>query len=181
MRVLVYGFEPYRQFQKNITQQIVGKLPASRTLKKVIFRVRFDKKQFTDAVKKHRPDIVFGLGQCSRGRLLRIERRAVNKRRNHKKEKPRSILRAGPKSIPITLRLEKSAIGERAKISYDAGDYVCNFSMYVILDYLRRHRQDARFGFVHVPHTYDPKRAVKCVGNVLKVLAAGRGAGEKGA
>ncbi|MGH7769738.1 MAG: hypothetical protein ACREQP_20000 [Candidatus Binatia bacterium] len=168
MRVLVYGFEPYRQFQKNITQQIVRKLPASRSLKKVIFRVRFDKKQFTDAVKKHRPDIVFGLGQCSSGRLLRIERRAVNKRRNHKQEKPRSILRAAPKSIPITLQLEKSAIGERAKISYDAGDYVCNFSMYVILDYLWRNSPDTRFGFIHVPRDYDSKRAAKFVEKILR-------------
>jgi pyrrolidone-carboxylate peptidase len=76
------------------------------------------------------------------------------------------------RAIPITLRLEKSAIGERAKISYDAGDYVCNFSMYVILDYLRRHRQDARFGFVHVPHYYDLKRAAGFLRKLLKVLDA---------
>ena len=170
MRLLIYGFGPYKQFEKNITQAIVRKLPSSPNLQKIVFPVRFDKKQFTDAVKKHRPDLVLGLGQCSRGRLLRIERRAVNKRREQKKEKARSILRGGPRWLPTTLRLEKLVRGKQTKISHNAGDYVCNFSMYVILDYLRRHRPDARFGFVHVPHDFDPKRAVKFVRKVLRAL-----------
>jgi pyroglutamyl-peptidase len=170
MRVMIYGFGPYRQFKDNITQQIVRELPVSRNLKKIVFPVRFDKKQFTDAVKKHRPDLVLGLGQCSRGRLLRIERRAVNKRRDNTKQKPCPIVRGGPKWLQTHLRQEKSALGREAKLSSDAGDYVCNFSMYVILDYLRRHRPDARFGFIHVPYDYDPKRAAKFVRKFLKTL-----------
>jgi pyroglutamyl-peptidase len=169
MRVMVYGFGPYRQFRNNITQAIVRKLPSSHNLQKIVFPVRFDKKQFTDAVKKHRPDLVLGLGQCSRGRLLRIERRAVNRRRNDRKEKARPIVRGRPQRLATTLRLNELGL-KQTKISVDAGDYVCNFSMYVIQDYLRRHRPDARFGFVHVPHDYDPKRAVKFVTKILKTL-----------
>jgi pyrrolidone-carboxylate peptidase len=104
-RVLIYGFGPYRQFENNITQQIVRKLPSSRNLKKIVFPVRFDKKQFTDAVKKHRPDFVLGLGQCSRGRLLRIERRAVNRRRKDKKDKARLIVNRGSRRLTTTLRM----------------------------------------------------------------------------
>ena len=173
MRLLVYGFGPYKQFGDNITQDIVGELPVSRSLKKIVFPVRFDKRQFTDAVKKYRPDVVLGLGQCSRGRLLRIERRAVNQRRNHKKEKARPIVRGGPKGLAVTLRLDRLVLSKRTKTSYDAGDYVCNFSMYVILDYVKRQRLPARFGFIHIPHRYDPKRAVKCIGRVLRTLQAG--------
>lgn len=169
MLVMVYGFGPYRQFENNITQQIVRKLPSSPNLQKIVFPVRFDKKQFTDAVKKHRPDLVLGLGQCSRGRLLRIERRAVNKRRKDKKERARPILRGQPQRLATTLRLKELSL-KQTKISVDAGDYVCNFSMYVILDYLRRYQPDARFGFIHVPHDYDPKRAVKFVRKVLRAL-----------
>jgi pyroglutamyl-peptidase len=171
--ILVYGFGPYRRFQKNITQEIVRRLPAAQNLKKIVFPVSFDKKQFTTAINKYRPHIVLGLGQCSTGRLLRIERRAVNRRRNQKKEKPRSIVRGGAKWLSTDLKMGKPALGKKTKFSRDAGDYVCNFSMYVILDYLRRHRRPTRFGFIHVPHTYDPRRAVKCVGKVLKALAAG--------
>jgi pyroglutamyl-peptidase len=170
MRVLIYGFGPYRQFKENITRDIVRKLPASPNLKKIIFPVCFEKKQFTDAVKKHHPDIVLGLGQCSSGRLLRIERRAVNLRRSHKSQKGRAIVRGGPKMLASSLRLAVLNFGKRTKVSRNAGDYVCNFSMYVMLNYLRRHRPDARFGFVHVPHDYDRKRAVKSVTKVLKTL-----------
>src|SRR5712692_3151794 len=134
MRVMVYGFGPYRQFEDNITQQIVRKLPASRNLKKIVFPVRFDKKQFTDTLKKHRPDLVLGLGQCSRGRLLRIERRAANRRRNDRKEKARPIVRGQPQRLATTMRLNELGL-KQTKISVNAGDYVCNFSMYVILDY----------------------------------------------
>jgi len=167
MRMMVYGFGPYRDFEKNITQHIVRKLPRSANLQKIVFPVRFDKKQFTGAVKKHRPDFVLGLGQSSRGRLLRIERRAVNKRREQKKEKARSILRGGPRWLPTTLRLGKLALGKQTKISHNAGDYVCNFSMYVMLDYLQRHRSETGFGFIHVPYRYNLKSAVRIV---LKVL-----------
>lgn len=168
MRVLIYGFGPYKQFEDNITRRIVRNLPSSHNLKKIVFPVRFDKKQFTDAVKKHRPDFVLGLGQCSRGRLLRIERKAMNKRREQKKEKARSILRGGPRWLPTTLRLEKLALGKQTKISHNAGDYVCNFSMYVMLDYLQRHRSETGFGFIHVPYRYNLKSAVRIVLMVLE-------------
>ncbi|HEX9443378.1 MAG TPA: hypothetical protein VGA73_04625, partial [Candidatus Binatia bacterium] len=160
----------YKQFKSNITRRIVSELPRSANLKKIVFPVRFREKQFTDAIKKHRPDVVLGLGQCSTGTKLRIERRAVNRRRNNKEEKGRAITRGAPNALAATLRLHKSDFGKEAKISRDAGDYVCNFSMYVVLDYLRRHRRDARFGFVHVPHDYDRKRAVKWAARILRAL-----------
>jgi len=78
-------------------------------------------------------------------------------------------LRGQPQRLATTLRLNELGL-KQTKISNDAGDYVCNFSMYVILDYLRRYRPDARFGFVHIPHYYDRKRAVKSVTKVLKTL-----------
>jgi pyroglutamyl-peptidase len=170
MRVLVYGFGAYKQFKDNITRRIVRKLPPSANLKKIIFPVRFHKTQFTAAIKKHRPDVILGLGQCSTGAKLRIERRAVNRRRNNKVEKGRAIARGGPKALAATLRLDKPVLGKQAKISRDAGDYVCNFSMYVMLDYLRRRSKAARFGFVHVPCDYDRKRAVKWVTKILRML-----------
>jgi pyrrolidone-carboxylate peptidase len=171
MRVLVYGFGPYKQFEDNITQRVVKKLPRSGNLKKIVFPVRFDKGQFTDAVKKFSPDFVLGLGQCSRGRLLRIERRAVNRRRMEKGEKARPIVSSGPKRLATTLTLQTSLLGKQAKVSTDAGDYVCNFSMYVILDFLLRRRQVVKFGFVHVPHGHDIKHAVNFIERALKTLS----------
>jgi pyrrolidone-carboxylate peptidase len=90
--MLLYGFGPYRQFKNNVTERILRRIPKRRGLTKVVFPVKFDRSQFTRAVIQHQPQWILGLGQCSRGRRLRIETRALNRRRNSKKEKARPIL-----------------------------------------------------------------------------------------
>jgi pyroglutamyl-peptidase len=164
MRILIYGFGPYRQFHDNITEKIVRALPRRRGIKTVVFPVRFHKGQFTGAVKDFTPDVVLGLGQCSRGSLLRQERRAVNRRRDSKDEKPQRIVRRGPPQLFTQLKLDLAGY---ARPSRDAGNYVCNFSMYVMLDYIRRRKLAIRYGFVHVPRGYDLKKAVSAVRRAL--------------
>ncbi|NIO09767.1 MAG: hypothetical protein GTO40_17895, partial [Deltaproteobacteria bacterium] len=90
---------------------------------------------------------MLGLGQCSGGRLLRIERRAINRKRKNKDTKPLRILGDGKQHLTTHLQWK---LGNAARRSDNAGDYVCNFSMYVILDYLKRRQMDTRFGFLHV-------------------------------
>jgi pyrrolidone-carboxylate peptidase len=108
--------------------------------------------------------VVLGLGQCSRGSLLRQERRAVNRRRDSKDEKPQRIVRRGPPQLFTQLKLDLAGY---ARPSRDAGNYVCNFSMYVMLDYIRRRKLAIRYGFVHVPRGYDLKKAVSAVRRAL--------------
>jgi len=156
MRILVYGFGVYRSFKENVTAKIIRRLPRRRQLGKIIFPVRFHRRQFIDAVRKHDPEVILGLGQCSSGRRLRIERRAINRRRNEKSERAKPIIRGGPRQLPTSLELN---IGSQARLSLNAGDYVCNYSMYVILDYLKRRRVPVRFGFIHIPHDYDSRKA----------------------
>jgi pyroglutamyl-peptidase len=167
MRVLVYGFGPYKHFKANITQKIVRKLPRSADLTKIVFPVRFDEKQFVAAIEKHRPDVILGLGQCGSGKHLRIERRAVNRRRDSKDEKGRAIRRGGARWLRPTLRLRKTLFSGQAKSSSTAGDYVCNFSMYMILDYIKRRRSRTRFGFIHIPHDYDRSNARRLVKKII--------------
>ena len=172
MRVLVYGFGPYKQFKKNVTQRIVRELPRSADLKKIIFLVRFNKNQFSAAVRKYDPDVILGLGQCSTGAKLRIERRALNLRRNSKEEKAKAIVRGGPKSLRTTLKLK--VLGRQAKASQSAGDYVCNYSMYVMLDHLKRRTKNTRYGFIHIPHDYDRKRALRFVTKIIEKITNGK-------
>src|SRR4029434_7002697 len=89
MRLLIYGFGRYRHFQYNVTEKILRSLPRRNGLKKIVFPVRFHKGQFFNAIKKHRPDLILGLGQCARGERLRIEVQAVNRRRNSPDSKTR--------------------------------------------------------------------------------------------
>jgi len=156
MRILIYGFGPYRRFRDNVTEKLIRRLPKRRELRTIIFPVRFHRRQFIDAVRKHDPEVILGLGQCSRGRRLRIELRAVNKRRNDKGDKTKAIIRGGPRQLPTHLKLHT---GSAARFSRNAGHYVCNYSMYVILDYLKRRREPVRFGFIHLPHNFDSRKA----------------------
>ncbi len=160
MRLLIYGFGPYRQFQDNVAEKIVRGLPRHSGRKKLVFPVRFHKGQFLNAIKQHRPDVILGLGQCAHGQRLRIEAQAANRRRNSPDGKARPILAGGPPSLRTNLRL---ALGRQGKSSNKAGEYVCNYSMYVILDFIKRHRLPIRFGFIHVPHHYDYKKAIRLV------------------
>ena len=169
MRILIYGFGPYRRFRHNITEKLVRRLPRRRDLRKIIFPVRFHRRQFIDAVRKHDPEAILGLGQCSRGKRLRIERCPVNKRRNDKHERAKPIIRGGPRQLPTNLKLN---IGSQARLSRNAGDYVCNYSMYVILDYLKRRRVPARFGFIHIPHDYDSRKAKRILLKAIDSIEA---------
>jgi pyrrolidone-carboxylate peptidase len=147
----------------------VRAFPRRRGLKKIVFPVRFHKGQFTGALKDFRPDVVLGLGQCSRGSLLRQERRAVNRRRTAKDQRPTRILRDAPAALFTNLHVNLEG---GSKWSQDAGNYVCNFSMYVMLDYIRRRKLPVLYGFVHVPRGYEAKRAVRILRRALATLAS---------
>jgi pyroglutamyl-peptidase len=164
MRILIYGFGPYRQFNVNVTEKIVRGLPWRRGLKKLVFPVRFHKSQFTSAIEAFCPDVVLGLGQCSKGRVMRIETRAVNRRRNSADEQPRPIVRSGAPKLLTSLKLN---LAGHARLSRDAGDYVCNYSMYVMMDFVERRNLPVLYGFVHVPHDYDPNKALRILRRAL--------------
>jgi pyrrolidone-carboxylate peptidase len=167
-RILIYGFGPYRHFRKNVTEAIVRRFPRLRQLRRIVFPVRFRRTQFIQAVHEYKPDIILGLGQCSRGSLLRIEAGAYNRRRSTKSEKPRPIVRDGARKLPTNLPL---GLGRQARSSKNPGDYVCNYSMYVMLDLMKHRHRSTSFGFIHVPHKYDPKKAtrvlVKALGRIV--------------
>jgi pyrrolidone-carboxylate peptidase len=164
MRVLVYGFGPYRQFRVNITERIISSLPKSATLRKVIFPVRFQRRQFIAALERHRPDIILGLGQSTRAQI-EIESRARNRRWAFKSTPPRPIFKDRPNILPTSLKI---AMGRSLGRSKDAGDYVCNYSMYVLLDEIARQRLGIKFGFIHIPHGWEMKKASAVVRKVLR-------------
>jgi pyrrolidone-carboxylate peptidase len=164
MRILLYGFGPYRQFRDNVTAQIVRALPTQAGLKKVIFPVRFQRRQFIDALNRHKPDVILGLGQSSR-KQIEVEARATNRRRVGKLDRPRPIFKGKPKSLATTLSMRA---GRWAGMSKDAGDYVCNYSMFVLLDEIGRRQMKTRFGFIHIPHDCDHQKATRYVLRILR-------------
>lgn len=168
-RILVYGFGPYRHFQKNVTETILRLLPRLRRVKRIVFPVKFHRTQFIRAVTAYKPDVILGLGQCSRGSLLRLETAAYNRRRSTKRDKPKPIVRGGARKLSTTLPLK---LGRHARASRNPGDYVCNYSMYVLLRFLKRRHRPVRFGFIHVPHKYKPRKALRLLVRALRQVEA---------
>jgi pyrrolidone-carboxylate peptidase len=164
--ILVYGFGPYRQFKQNITARIVTCLPRRAWLKKIVFPVRFHRRQFVEALDRFKPDVVLGLGQSSR-RKIEVESRAVNRKRVGRRAKLRPIMSRGERFLKTTL---EPKLGRQARRSANAGDYVCNFSMYVMLDHILRNRAKIPYGFIHIPHDYDPVKARRLVERALRRL-----------
>jgi pyroglutamyl-peptidase len=165
-RILVYGFGPYRQFRENVTAKIVKALAPRPGLKKIVFPVRFQRSQFVDAIQRVKPHIILGLGQSSRPRI-HLESQATNRRRGVRTDKAKPILRGGPKRLRTTLQLKA---GRAAARSANAGDYVCNFSMYVMLEHIQRKGLKIPYGFVHIPNHYDPNKARGLIVRLLRSI-----------
>jgi pyroglutamyl-peptidase len=163
MRLLIYGFGPYRQFRYNITAKIIGSLPKRPGLSTIVFPVRYHRRQFIEAIECYGPDCILGLGQSSRERL-EIESRAINWRRNSETAPQRAIYKHKPKYLLTTLDVMG---GREAGKSENAGDYVCNYSMYVVLDYIASKKLNIPFGFIHIPHDHDPRRATRFVEKII--------------
>ena len=166
-RILLYGFGPYREFRDNITAKIIKSLPPRRRLKKVVFPVRFHRGQFVEAIERFEPDIVLGLGQSSR-RRIEVESQAANRRCARVGSPPRPISLHAPTQLLTTLTLK---IGREAGKSSNAGDYVCNFSMYVMLDHIRRNGSEIPYGFIHIPHDHSLKKAARLVEKIVRRLS----------
>jgi len=163
-RILLYGFGPYRQFRDNITAKIIRSLAPRPELKKVIFPVRFHRGQFVNTLKCVKPDIVLGLGQSSRSGVD-VETQAANRRRARGADQPKRISPRGPARLKTTLALK---VGRGAGESRNAGDYVCNFSMYVMLDHIRRQDLRILYGFIHISHDCEQKKARGYVAEILR-------------
>jgi pyrrolidone-carboxylate peptidase len=163
VRVLLYGFGPYRKFTENITAKIIGSLAPRPGLDKIVFPVRFLRRQFIEALKHPMPLMVVGLGQSSRPRI-EVETRALNRRRSSKTGASRPITAGGEAWLPATMPL--SVTRPSAK-SINAGDYVCNFSMYVMLEEVERQDLNSLLGFVHIPFDHDLKAARRYVERIV--------------
>jgi pyrrolidone-carboxylate peptidase len=162
MRTLIYGFGPYGKWKTNVTQRVLGKIPAEKDLRKKVFEVDFDSGQFLDEIKAFKPDFIIGLGQHPRGKKLRIERKAKNLCRGSKKQAPEPIRTNGPEYLFSSLRIKPC---KECRVSYDAGQYVCNFSMYIVLESLKG--SPVKFAFIHIPKDYDASAAARFVERVI--------------
>ena len=151
--ILVYGFGPYQTFRENVSERSVLSLTRSLRVHRKVFDVKFDRAMFERTLERLKPEVVIGMGQHPRARKLRLERRAR---------------RTGCAPRAVSLDLPRTA---DTTVTYDAGRYVCNYSMWVVQGWCAKH--GARFAFMHVPMNYAPARVARYLREFIRTLRTG--------
>lgn len=150
-KVKVYGFKKFAHYDDNITEKILQDFDADSTL----LDVEYFGDDVLDDLFQGSPDYIIGLGQCpaSMGKKLRVEKRAVNW-----KEQPLSRIEPMGKEELFS----NIDIGDEDVVqSSSAGRYVCNYSMYKVLDKIEKEKLGTKHAFIHVPEGYDIDKARK--------------------
>ena len=154
---LLYAFEPWGKNASNISEDVLTKLNLS--VDKVNVQVRFEKHIFPEIINKGHKQII-GLGQYPSGDLIRIEKIAHNAYGS--KAMGYKVIDNGPTTLTTNLELIPTP---QSHITYDAGKFVCNYSMYVILREKQIHQE---FAFLHIPKNMYLDAAVAAVREILK-------------
>lgn len=163
--VLIYGFEPFGKYRRNVTQAIIEGLPERPDWHRAVLPVRFEREIFLPLVEALRPEYILGLGQCPRGGLIRIERAGYNLMRERRSDAGRAISADGPERLTPNWRI---APNSRRRDSYDAGRYVCNYSIYLLSQMAQA--QNRRYAFLHIPKDYGLKQGIGQVVAILRRL-----------
>ena len=169
--ILVTGYEPFGGRDVNPSQQIVEALARRDvpgvTLHTAVLPVEYDVcvDVVLEEMERVRPDAVIACGLAAGRTSVTPERVAVNVKGTstdptscdnagiRKLDEPISD---GPDGIFATLPVRAIqqalvAAGIPSTVSNTAGTFVCNNTMYGILDHLRREGSSTPAGFIHVP------------------------------
>jgi pyroglutamyl-peptidase len=170
-RILITGFGPFPGAPSNPTMAIVRHLLRSRHQRfaGVEFLARFLPTEwgmlpdFAQTIRQCQPDAVLMFGLAGRRRNITPEARAVNHASllridaDGRAPRVRQLTHGGPQfrkstinSVLLTARMQ--AAGLPAKVSRDAGDYLCNALLWTALE------SGIPAVFVHVPR---PRRMMR--------------------
>ncbi len=166
MKILVTGFEPFGRWQRNpsgetalhLNGTIVGGAKVSGLRLPVSFRRAAA--PLIAAIDEVHPDVVLNLGLGAPGGI-RVERVAVNRctappggDNDGYDPDGEPVLSDGPATYRSTLPVASivyrlSTLGFGAAPSDSAGEFLCNYSMYMSLHHISTHRLPIRAGFIH--------------------------------
>lgn len=171
MKILVSGFEPFGGDQVNPTEQLVEALRketlAGAEIRTILLPVTFDEcaELLIREMEDFRPDAIIACGLAKGRTNITPERIAINIKdipagsyADNSGGKPADELIAadGPDGLFATLPIRQmvsrlQAAGIPASISNTAGTFICNNTMYRVLDHIRRKNWTTQAGFVHFP------------------------------
>ena len=170
LRILITGFGPFPGAPVNPTQPLVARLaglrrPAFSEVERIahIFPVTYGAvdRELPLLLARHRPDALLMFGLASRTPFLRIETRARNAitmlwpDAEHTRVRQASIVRGADAQRfgPHTARLLRAALatGVDARLSRNAGSYLCNYLSWRGIEAARQPDGPRLAAFVHVP------------------------------
>ncbi|MEK4361954.1 pyroglutamyl-peptidase I [Paenibacillus sp. FSL M8-0212] len=171
VKILISGFEPFGGDAVNPTgvlmEALANEVIEGAELKTVLLPVHFDEcaDLLIAEMEAYRPDVVIACGLAKGRTSITPERIAVNVKdippgsfADNQGQRPvdEPIADGSPDGLFSTLPIramvnDMSAAGIPAAVSNTAGTYICNNTMYRVLDHIRVGQLPIRAGFVHFP------------------------------
>ncbi|WP_079505568.1 pyroglutamyl-peptidase I [Mesobacillus jeotgali] len=172
MKILISGFEPFGKMNINPTEKLLeeaGKLEIENVeIATVLLPVNYDEcaEKLIAEMEEIKPDVVISCGLAAGRTAVTPERIGINIKDtgsgdpypDNKGNIPTDELidAEGPdglfSTLPIRL-LEKNLKAEKipAAISNSAGTFICNNTLYAVLNYIRKEKLLTKAGFIHFP------------------------------
>ncbi|MBQ9325210.1 MAG: pyroglutamyl-peptidase I [Clostridia bacterium] len=167
MKILVTGFTPFGNDTVNPSWEAVSRLPDEidgATVQKVLLPVEYRRVRtlLEERLRNDMPDAVMCVGQAGGRAMITPEKVAINCMDASLPDQAGllasdlPVREDGPTAYFSTLPIKGmvSAMqqsGIPGALSYSAGTYVCNSTMYHLLDLIAQLQLPVRGGFVHVP------------------------------
>ncbi|OMF14239.1 peptidase C15 [Paenibacillus amylolyticus] len=171
VKILISGFEPFGGDAVNPTgalmEALANEVVEGTELKTVLLPVHFNEcaDLLIAEMEAYGPDVVIACGLAKGRTSITPERIAVNVKdippgsyADNQGQRPvdEPIVDGSPDGLFSTLPIrtmvnDMSAAGIPASVSNTAGTYICNNTMYRVLDHIRVGQLPIRAGFVHFP------------------------------
>lgn len=165
--ILITGFGPFPGAPFNPTGPLVKrlarvKLPGVRIVTH-IFETSYAAvdRDLPKLLKRHKPSAILMFGLATRARIVRVETRAQNALAvlpdvTGKIPKHHAIAKGKPAAVPMALPSQAilqavRKAGVRARISTDAGQYLCNYLCWHATAAATGKNGPGLAGFIHVP------------------------------
>jgi pyroglutamyl-peptidase len=166
MRIVVTGFEPFGPWQRNPSGEVARHLDGSTIVDAeitgLVLPVSYKRASapLIAAIDELQPDVVLNLGQGA-AVGVRVERLAVNRctapeggDNDGYVPQGEPVVPDGPETYVSTLPVNEivdllSNDKFKAAPSDSAGEFLCNFVMYMTLHHIATHQLPIRAGFIH--------------------------------
>ena len=194
-KLLLTGFTPFGGENINPSWEAVKRIDSLNgfSIEKVEIPVVWDSafSELEKAWNKFEPDCILMVGQAGTSDSVRIERIAINLCSPTKDNlgkyhrdicKETKIDENGPDAIFSSFDYEKiygalKESGIKARYSFSAGTYLCNFLLYSVLLKISQGQKLVRAGFIHVPYadeqnkTDSPSMSLDEITKAVKIAA----------